>query len=73
MISGTGVKFLKEIPALPFADRAQQQLDAVLIDDGGSFLAQRVLIVELARKYRLPVIYPYRDCVDLGGLNPEQI
>jgi|ERR1039458_3769401 putative ABC transport system substrate-binding protein len=34
----------------------------------GSFLAQRALIVELAEKYRLPVIYPYRDYVDLGGL-----
>ena len=26
------------------------------------------MIVELAKKYRLPVIYPYRDYVDLGGL-----
>ena len=34
----------------------------------GSFLALRALIVELAEKYRLPVIYPYRDYADLGGL-----
>src|ERR1700687_2017098 len=33
-----------------------------------SFLALRALIVELAEKHRLPVIYPYRDYVDLGGL-----
>jgi putative tryptophan/tyrosine transport system substrate-binding protein len=26
------------------------------------------LIAELATKHRLPVIYPYRDYVDLGGL-----
>ena len=31
-------------------------------------MAHRALIVELAEKYRLPIIYPYRDYVDLGGL-----
>jgi putative tryptophan/tyrosine transport system substrate-binding protein len=51
-----------------FAEMAQQQIDAAIVDEGGSFLAQRALIVELAGKYRLPVIYPYRDYVDLGGL-----
>jgi putative tryptophan/tyrosine transport system substrate-binding protein len=51
-----------------FAEMAQQKVDAVVIDEGGSFLAQRALIAELAEKYRLPVIYPYRDYVDLGGL-----
>jgi len=51
-----------------FAEMAQQQFDAVLVDEGGSFLALRALIVELAEKHRLPVIYPYRDYVDLGGL-----
>ena len=44
------------------------QLDAAVVDEGGSFLAHRALIVELAEKYRLPIIYPYRDYVDLGGL-----
>ena len=51
-----------------FAEMAQQQLDAAMIDEGGSFLARRALIVELAEKYRLPIVYPYRDYVDLGGL-----
>jgi putative ABC transport system substrate-binding protein len=51
-----------------FAEMAQQNFDAVLVDEGGSFLALRALIVELAEKHRLPVIYPYRDYVDLGGL-----
>ena len=46
----------------------EQQFEAVLIDDGGGFLAQRVLIVELAERHRLPICYPYRDYVDLGGL-----
>jgi putative ABC transport system substrate-binding protein len=51
-----------------FADMAQQKRDAVIVDEGGSFLAQRAVIAELAQKYRLPVIYPYRDYVDQGGL-----
>jgi putative ABC transport system substrate-binding protein len=51
-----------------FAEMAQQKLDAAVVDEGGSFLAQRALIVELAGKSRLPVIYPYRDYVDAGGL-----
>ncbi len=51
-----------------FAEMAQQQIDAALVDEGGSFLAHRALLAELAEKYRLPVIYPYRDYVDLGGL-----
>jgi putative ABC transport system substrate-binding protein len=51
-----------------FAEMAQQQVDAIIVDEGGSFLAQRALIAELAGKHRLPVIYPYRDYVDLGGL-----
>jgi putative tryptophan/tyrosine transport system substrate-binding protein len=51
-----------------FAEMAQQQFDAALVDEGGSFLAQRALIVELAGKHRIPMIYPYRDYVDLSGL-----
>jgi putative ABC transport system substrate-binding protein len=51
-----------------FAEMAQQKMDAAIVDEGGSFLAHRALIVELAEKYRLPIIYPYRDYVDLGGL-----
>jgi putative ABC transport system substrate-binding protein len=66
------VNFLPEVDDAQlrrsFAEMAQQQFDAALVDEGGSFLAQRALIAELAGKYRLPVIYPYRDYVDLGGL-----
>jgi putative ABC transport system substrate-binding protein len=51
-----------------FAEMAQQKLDAVIVDESGSFLAQRALIAELAATYRFPVMYPYRDYVDLGGL-----
>jgi putative tryptophan/tyrosine transport system substrate-binding protein len=51
-----------------FAEMAKQQFDAALVDEGGSFLALRALIVELAEKHRLSIIYPYRDYVELGGL-----
>jgi putative tryptophan/tyrosine transport system substrate-binding protein len=51
-----------------FDAMTQQKFEAVLIDEGGGFLAQRVLIVELAERLRLPICYPYRDYVDLGGL-----
>ena len=51
-----------------FAEIAQQRFDAAIVDGGGSFLAYRVLIIELAGKYRLPVVYPYRDYVEEGGL-----
>jgi putative ABC transport system substrate-binding protein len=51
-----------------FAELAHEQMHAVLVDEGGSFLAQRALVVKLADQFRLPVIYPYRDYVDLGGL-----
>ncbi len=51
-----------------FAETAQQQFDAAMVGEGGSFFAHRALVVELAQKYRLPTIYPYRDYVDLGGL-----
>ncbi|WP_167561223.1 ABC transporter substrate-binding protein [Bradyrhizobium sp. AS23.2] len=51
-----------------FSEMAQQRVDAVIIDEGGSFLAQRAAVVELAQKYRVPVMYPYRDYVERGGL-----
>jgi putative ABC transport system substrate-binding protein len=51
-----------------FADMAQQQLDAAVVGFEGNFTAHRALIVELAEKYRLPLMCPYRDYVELGGL-----
>jgi putative ABC transport system substrate-binding protein len=51
-----------------FADMAKQQLDAAIVGGEGNFLAQRALIVGLAEEYRLPLMCPYRDYVELGGL-----
>jgi len=51
-----------------FADLAEQKFDGVIIDEGGSFLAARATFAALAAKHRIPVIYPYRDYVEEGGL-----
>ena len=51
-----------------FAAMAQQKPDAVLVSGEGDLYAQRQLIVELAEKNRLPIMCPYRDYVDAGGL-----
>jgi putative tryptophan/tyrosine transport system substrate-binding protein len=51
-----------------FAEMAEQRPDAVLITGEGDLYANRQLIAELARKYRMPTMCPYRDYVDAGGL-----
>jgi putative tryptophan/tyrosine transport system substrate-binding protein len=51
-----------------FAEMTSQQFDAAIVDASGSFLARRDFIAELAGKYHLPMIYPFRDYVDSGGL-----
>jgi len=51
-----------------FAEMASQQFDAAMVDASGTFLAQRAIIAELASAHQLPIIYPFRDYVDLGGL-----
>ena len=51
-----------------FAEMAERGTDAILIEDSGSFLALRALLVELAANSRIPVVYTYRDYIDAGGL-----
>lgn len=51
-----------------FAEMAGQRPDAVLVTGEGDLYANRQLIAELAQKYRLPMMCPYRDYVDAGGL-----
>ena len=46
----------------------QQRPDAVLVSGEGDLYANRQLIAELAEKKRLPVMCPYRDYVEAGGL-----
>jgi len=51
-----------------FAAMAQRKPDAVLVSGEGDLYAHRQLIVELAENNRLPMMCPYRDYVDAGGL-----
>ncbi len=51
-----------------FVDMANQKIDAAMVDEGGSYLARRASIVEMAKQHHLPIIYPYRDYVEAGGL-----
>ena len=51
-----------------FAEMAEARPDAILLDGSGSFLAFRALLVELAAQNRIPVLYPFRDYVEQGGL-----
>jgi putative ABC transport system substrate-binding protein len=51
-----------------FSEMAAQRPDAILITGEGDLYANRQLIAELAMKYRMPTMCPYRDYVDAGGL-----
>jgi putative ABC transport system substrate-binding protein len=51
-----------------FAAFVQDSAEGVVVTDGYENWEYRGLIVELAEKHRLPAIYPFRDCVDAGGL-----
>jgi len=51
-----------------FVAMGEQRPDAVLVSGEGDLYANRQLIAELAHRHRLPVMCPYRDYVDAGGL-----
>jgi ABC-type uncharacterized transport system substrate-binding protein len=51
-----------------FAEMAEQRPDALLITGEGDLYANRQIIAQLAQKYRIPTMCPYRDYVDAGGL-----
>jgi putative tryptophan/tyrosine transport system substrate-binding protein len=51
-----------------FQTAKQKQVNALMTPAGPFFFAERKRIVELAGKYRLPVIYPNKEFVDEGGL-----
>ena len=51
-----------------FKTAKQKQVGAIMTITGRRFFAERKRIVELARKYRLPAIYPQKEFVDEGGL-----
>jgi len=42
--------------------------NALFVDDSPEHITKRQLIGELAAKYRLPAIFPFRSLVEAGGL-----
>jgi putative ABC transport system substrate-binding protein len=51
-----------------FAEIAQQQSDALIVNSNSLLFPYRQLIIELAEKSRLPALYPWREYVEAGGL-----
>ena len=51
-----------------FEAMERDRVDGLIVNDAADHLAYRHLIADLAARYRLPAIYPYRDFVDVGGL-----
>jgi len=51
-----------------FKTAKQKQVKAIMTTALRVFNAERKRIVELAAKYRLPAIYPWKESVDEGGL-----
>jgi putative ABC transport system substrate-binding protein len=51
-----------------FAAFEQDRPDALIVSDSPVNFTNRVTIVELVAKHRLPAMYPFRDFVEVGGL-----
>ena len=51
-----------------FAAMSRSGASALFVDGSPEHVTKRQLVVELAAKYRLPAIYPYRVFVEVGGL-----
>jgi putative tryptophan/tyrosine transport system substrate-binding protein len=50
------------------ASAAEQDADALLVSGDPLFSSQRAELVALAAQHALPVIYPWREYVESGGL-----
>ena len=51
-----------------FSELVRQKADALLVSADAFFLSRRDRLVELASRYRLPSVYPWRQFVEAGGL-----
>jgi putative ABC transport system substrate-binding protein len=51
-----------------FTSMKQDQVDALVVSSSGEHVTNRVVIVELAAKNRLPAIYPFKEFTEVGGL-----
>src|SRR5262249_35010499 len=51
-----------------FASAAERQVRALMISADPLFMTRRAQLVDLAARHRMPVVYPFREFVDDGGL-----
>jgi putative tryptophan/tyrosine transport system substrate-binding protein len=51
-----------------FAAMEKEGVDGLIVGEHAEFLAYRELIADLAARFRVPAIYPYREFVEVGGL-----
>jgi putative ABC transport system substrate-binding protein len=51
-----------------FAAMEKEGVDGLLVSETAELLAHRELIADLAARFRIPAIYPYREFVEVGGL-----
>ena len=51
-----------------FSDMTSARADALIVLPYIMFFYERKHLVDLAAKHRLPTVYPFRECVDAGGL-----
>ena len=62
-----GIESADDLPAA-FEAGGRERADGLLTTVESIFAAQRKRVVELAARYRLPALFPYRAMVDAGGL-----
>jgi putative ABC transport system substrate-binding protein len=51
-----------------FAAMEKEGVDGLIVGDASELPAYRKLIADLAARFRVPAIYPYREFVEVGGL-----
>ena len=51
-----------------FAAMEKEGVDGLIVGEQVELLAYRELIADLAARFRVPAIYPYREFVEVGGL-----
>jgi putative ABC transport system substrate-binding protein len=51
-----------------FAAMEKEGVDGLIVGEPAELLAYRELIADLAARFRVPAIYPYREFVEVGGL-----
>jgi len=51
-----------------FEAMERDRVDGLIFTDASDHMAYRQLIADLAARYRLPAIYPFREFIDAGGL-----